>query len=154
MTSIDAIREDFTLLDDWEDKYRYVIELGENLPPFPEDARDEEHRVHGCVSRVWLIADVGEGANPRIDLQGDSDAHIVRGLVAIMMALYSGRRASEIAQTDAEATLALARPRRAPDPAALQRTALDGRPHPAGSSVGAEAGRMSVRQLPILQYSA
>jgi len=105
MTSIDAIREDFTFLDDWEDKYRYVIELGESLPPFPDEARDEAHRVHGCVSRVWLIADVGEGANPRIDLQGDSDAHIVRGLVAIMMALYSGRPASEIAATDAEATL-------------------------------------------------
>ncbi|HEY5817350.1 MAG TPA: SufE family protein [Mesorhizobium sp.] len=105
MTSIDAIREDFTLLDDWEDKYRYVIELGESLPPFPDEARDEQHRVNGCVSRVWLIANVGEGANPRIDLQGDSDAHIVRGLVAIMMALYSGRRASEIAETDAEATL-------------------------------------------------
>lgn len=105
MTSIDAIREDFALLDEWEDKYRYVIELGEALPPYPESARDEAHRVQGCVSRVWLLPQVGDGPDPVIDLQGDSDAHIVRGLVAIMLSLYSGRRASEIATTDAEETL-------------------------------------------------
>ncbi|MGE0279964.1 MAG: SufE family protein [Rhizobiaceae bacterium] len=105
MTSIETIRDDFSLLEEWEDKYRYVIELGEQLPPFPESARDERHRVHGCVSRVWLIADVGEGSDPRIELEGDSDAHIVRGLVAIMLALYSGRRASEIESIDAEETL-------------------------------------------------
>jgi cysteine desulfuration protein SufE len=105
MTSIETIREDFAFLDEWEDKYRYVIELGEQLPPFPESARDERHRVQGCVSRVWLIADVGDGADPQIHLQGDSDAHIVRGLVAIMLALYSGRRASEIDAIDAEDTL-------------------------------------------------
>jgi len=105
MTSIESIRDDFALLDDWEDKYRYVIELGEQLPAFPESARDEHHRVHGCVSRVWLIAEVGDGSDPEIILQGDSDAHIVRGLVAIMLALYSGRRASEIEAIDAEETL-------------------------------------------------
>lgn len=105
MTSIETIRDDFTLLDDWEDKYRYVIELGEQLPPFPDSARDDGHRVQGCVSRVWLIAEVDEGADPQIHLQGDSDAHIVRGLVAIMLALYSGQRASEIEAIDAEETL-------------------------------------------------
>lgn len=105
MTSIETIRDDFTLLDDWEDRYRYVIELGEGLPPFPDEARDEAHRVQGCVSRVWLIADVGAGADPQIQLQGDSDAHIVRGLVAIMLSLYSGRRASEIETLDAEGTM-------------------------------------------------
>ena len=105
MTSIETIRDDFALLDDWEDKYRYVIELGEGLPAFPDAARDESHRVQGCVSRVWLIADVGTGADPRIQLQGDSDAHIVRGLVAIMLALYSGRHASEIETLDAEGTM-------------------------------------------------
>lgn len=105
MTPIETIRDDFGLLDEWEDKYRYVIELGEALPPFPEAARDDVHRVQGCVSRVWLLPRVGDGPDPIIELQGDSDAHIVRGLVAIMLALYSGRRASEIAATDAEATL-------------------------------------------------
>lgn len=105
MTTIEQIREDFAFLDEWEDKYRYVIELGEALPPFPDAARDEAHRIQGCVSRVWLIAETGGGADPVIELQGDSDAHIVRGLVAIMLALYSGRKASEIATTDAEATM-------------------------------------------------
>lgn len=104
-TNIDQIREDFAFLDDWEDKYRYVIELGEALPPFPDEARDDAHRVQGCVSRVWLIAEPGSGDDPAIALQGDSDAHIVRGLVAIVLALYSGRPASEIIATDAEATL-------------------------------------------------
>ncbi|EFG2587276.1 SufE family protein, partial [Escherichia coli] len=106
MATIEQIREDFSFLDDWEDRYRYVIELGEALPPFPEEARDDAHRIQGCVSRVWLIPEIGEGEDPVITLQGDSDAHIVRGLVAIMLALYSGRRASEIAATDAEATMA------------------------------------------------
>jgi cysteine desulfuration protein SufE len=105
MTTIETIRDDFAFLDDWEDKYRYVIELGEALPPFPDAARDDTHRVQGCVSRVWLIADTAKGVDPVLTLQGDSDAHIVRGLVAIMLALYSGRRASEILATDAEATM-------------------------------------------------
>jgi len=105
MTSIETIRDDFSLLDEWEDRYRYVIELGEQLPPFPESARDDRHRVQGCVSRVWLIADIGEGTDPKIRFQGDSDAHIVRGLVAIVLALYSGKQASEIEKIDAEDTL-------------------------------------------------
>lgn len=105
MTTIAEIRDDFALLDDWEDKYRYLIELGESLPAFPEAARDENHRVQGCVSRVWLIAETGSGPDPEIRLQGDSDAHIVRGLVAVMMALYSGKRASEIVDLDGETTM-------------------------------------------------
>ena len=105
MTSIDAIREDFTFLDDWEDKYRYVIELGEALPPFPDHERNPANKVPGCVSQVWLTTEQGPGADPVISFQGDSDAHIVRGLVAIMLALFSGRSASEIQATDAEATL-------------------------------------------------
>ncbi len=105
MTAIDTIRDDFTLLEDWEDRYRYVIELGQELPPFPEAARDDAHKVPGCVSQVWLNTRRGEGDDPVLDFDGDSDAHIVRGLVAILLALYSGRRASEILATDAEATL-------------------------------------------------
>lgn len=105
MTTIDTIRDDFAFLDEWEDKYRYVIELGEQLPPFPDAARDAAHKVQGCVSQVWLLPKRGRDADPVITFLGDSDAHIVRGLVAIMLALFSGRRASEIVATDAEALM-------------------------------------------------
>jgi cysteine desulfuration protein SufE len=103
--TIDTIRDDFSFLDDWEDRYRYVIELGNELAPYPEEFRDGTHKVPGCVSQVWLRPTRGEGADPVIEFVGDSDAHIVRGLVAIMIAFYSGRRASEIARADAEGLL-------------------------------------------------
>ncbi len=103
--TIQSIRDDFAFLDEWEDRYRYVIELGEALPPYPDSARDDAHKVQGCVSQVWLLTEPTEGVDPVIRFQGDSDAHIVRGLVAIMLALFSGRRASEIITTDAEAVL-------------------------------------------------
>ena len=102
---IESIRDDFALLDSWEDKYRYIIDLGEALPPYPAEARDETHRVQGCVSRVWLITDLGAGPDPVMIFHGDSDAHIVRGLVAIVLALFSDRRASEIRVVDADAIL-------------------------------------------------
>lgn len=104
-TTIQMIRDDFSLLDEWEDRYRYVIELGEALPSFPDEERNAGNKVPGCVSQVWLTTRYGPGADPAIAFQGDSDAHIVRGLVAIMLALFSGRTASEILKTDAEATL-------------------------------------------------
>jgi len=103
--TIDSIREDFSFLDDWEDRYRYIIELGAGLSPYPEAARDDAHKVPGCVSQVWLHTSFGAGSDPVITFLGDSDAHIVRGLVAIVLALFSGRRASEILAIDAEATL-------------------------------------------------
>ena len=103
--TIQAIRDDFAFLDEWEDRYRYVIDLGEALPPFPDEARVDRYKVPGCVSQVWLTTDVGEGPDPIIEFQGDSDAHIVRGLVAIMLALFSGEPASRIVGTDAEAVL-------------------------------------------------
>jgi cysteine desulfuration protein SufE len=105
MTTIDTIRDDFAFLDEWEERYRYIIELGEALPPFPDEARDAAHKVQGCVSQVWLVTDKGPGPDPVVRFQGDSDAHIVRGLVAIMLALFSGKRASEIVTTDAEALM-------------------------------------------------
>jgi len=105
VATLQTIRDDFALLDDWEDRYRYVIELGEALPPFPDTSRDPAHKVPGCVSQVWLVTDRGPGPDPVIGFSGDSDAHIVRGLVAIMLALFSGRRASEIMATDAEALM-------------------------------------------------
>ncbi|MDH6259553.1 SufE family protein [Bradyrhizobium sp. BR13661] len=102
MTDIDAIRENFELLDDWDDRYRYVIELGRTLEPMPEEEHSAENKVQGCVSQVWLqkTVDRGNGA-PILKYRGDSDAHIVRGLVAIVLALYSGRTPQQILDTDA-----------------------------------------------------
>ena len=103
--SFDEIVADFDLLEDWEDRYRYVIELGRALPPLAEEARTEANRVRGCASQVWLATEVNgatAGAAPRLSFKGDSDAHIVRGLIAILFAIYSGRCADEIDRIDAE----------------------------------------------------
>lgn len=104
-TTIQAILDDFSFLDEWEERYRYVIELGEALPEFPDSDRTAANKVQGCVSQVWLTTEYGAGADPVITFRGDSDAHIVRGLVAIMLALFSGQKASDILKIDAEATL-------------------------------------------------
>ena len=103
MTSanLDQILEDFEFLDDWEDRYRYVIEIGKALPDLPDSEKTEENRVHGCASQVWLVHETSEGDDPVITFRGDSDAYIVRGLVSIVLAVYSGHTASEIARTDA-----------------------------------------------------
>jgi cysteine desulfuration protein SufE len=101
---IERILEDFDVLDSWDDRYRYVIELGRALPPFPEPARNDANKVQGCASQVWLISETKpalNGGGPRLEFQGDSDAHIVKGLIAILFALYSGRPASKILETDA-----------------------------------------------------
>src|SRR5450631_1141049 len=105
MTTIEEIVDNFTLLDEWDDRYRYVIELGRTLPPLPESAHTETNKVQGCASQVWLITHVKPdgAAGPVLTFEGDSDAHIVRGLVAILFALYSGKRAKEILATDATA---------------------------------------------------
>jgi cysteine desulfuration protein SufE len=103
--SIDTIRDDFAFLDNWEDRYRYIIDLGNDLPPYPEAARDLPHKVQGCVSQVWLLTSREGEHDPILTFEGDSDAHIVRGLVAIMIALFSGKHASEIGAIDAEAVL-------------------------------------------------
>src|SRR5436309_2992734 len=105
MTAIDEIIENFALLDDWDDRYRYVIELGRMLEPLPESARSEANKVQGCASQVWLdtrVAPNGTGG-PTLNFVGDSDAHIVRGLIAILFALYSGKSARDIVNTDAVA---------------------------------------------------
>jgi cysteine desulfuration protein SufE len=105
-TKIADIVSDFELLDEWEDRYRYVIELGRTLPPFPEEVRDEAHKVRGCASQVWFAFERDGGNDPALTFYGDSDAHIVRGLIAILLALYSGRRASDVLAVDPEATFA------------------------------------------------
>ncbi len=102
---LSSIKQDFAFLDEWEERYRYIIELGAALPPYPDGARDDAHKVPGCVSQVWLDVEMGAGRDPVLTFHGDSDAHIVRGLVAIVLALYSGRCASEALAVDAEAEL-------------------------------------------------
>lgn len=105
-TTFAEIEESFGLLDDWEDRYRYLIELGREMPPLPEPLRTEGARVHGCASRVWLVPRVaGTGPEARVSFEGESDAMIVRGLIAVLRALVNGRPAREIAAFDALAAL-------------------------------------------------
>lgn len=104
---LDQIVDDFAFLDEWEDRYRYLIELGRTLAPLSEEAHSEANRVQGCASRVWLQTtrrDEADGVH--LDLVGDSDALIVRGLVALAIAIFSGRLAAEIPSIDAEAIFA------------------------------------------------
>jgi len=92
------IAENLSYLDDWEDRYRYIIELGQKLPPLADSEKNAATKVNGCVSQVWLVTE-RDGALLRY--RGESDAMIVRGLAAILIALYSGRTPAEIAGTDA-----------------------------------------------------
>lgn len=103
--ALDDILENFDFLEDWDDRYRYVIELGRMLPEFPEDERTDANKVRGCASQVWLTRRIerSAGGDPVLVYQGDSDAHIVKGLVAIVLATYSGRDAETIATTDIDA---------------------------------------------------
>jgi len=102
MSAINDIVENFTLLDEWDDRYRYVIELGRTLSPLAQSEHVEANKVQGCASQVWLVTHVkpnGSGG-PVLTFEADSDAHIVRGLIAILFALYSGKSAKEILATD------------------------------------------------------
>ena len=102
--TIDDIRDNFALLDDWDDRYRYVIELGRTLTPMPEDEHSAANKVQGCASQVWLSKQVERTGNEAVlSYLGDSDAHIVRGLIAILLTLYSGRTPQQILTTDAVA---------------------------------------------------
>ena len=107
MTTIDDIRENFELLDDWDDRYRYLIELGRTLEPMPEAEHSPANKVQGCVSQVWLSKSVerSDAGEPLLKHRGDSDAHIVRGLIAILLTLYSGRTPQQIVAADATAVL-------------------------------------------------
>ena len=106
MAGIEEIFDNFALLDEWDDRYRYLIELGRQLPPLATEAHSDANKVQGCASQVWLDTVVrGNGAGgPVLTFEGDSDAHIVRGLIAILFAMYSGRSARDILSTDAVAT--------------------------------------------------
>jgi cysteine desulfuration protein SufE len=111
--TFETIKSDFELLDDWEDRYRYVIELGRALPPLPDALRTEANKVRGCASQVWLATEPGTRAagtrpngEPAMILQGSSDAMIVQGLIAVLFAIYQGKSLAEIAAIDAQAIFA------------------------------------------------
>lgn len=101
--AFEEIAETFEFLDDWEDRYRHVIELGKAMPPLDESFKVPALKVQGCASQVWLRPVIEEG---RFDFQGESDAMIVRGLIAVLHALYSGLPVAEVAKVDAQAELA------------------------------------------------
>lgn len=102
--SLDEILENFTYLDDWDDRYRYLIELGRTLEPLDEAAHNDVNKVRGCASQVWLETSVSRDLSekPVLTFKGDSDAHIVRGLVALVLAIYSGQTVDKILVTDAQ----------------------------------------------------
>ncbi|WP_339748461.1 SufE family protein [uncultured Maricaulis sp.] len=100
---IEDLVEEFDLLDDWEQRYRYLIDMGKALPPLPEADRNEATRVQGCVSQVWLVVEPGE--DDRLIFHADSDAHIVRGLAALLLRLYSDRSREDILSVDARDVL-------------------------------------------------
>ena len=106
MTRFDDIVADFEFLDDWDDRYKYLIDLGRDLPPYPEEKRDDAHKVKGCASQVWLAPSTEErGGDKVLVFAGDSDAHIVKGLVAVLLSLYSEKTPQEIAAIDAQEEL-------------------------------------------------
>lgn len=98
-TNLETVRETFALLDDWEARYRYVIDLGRTLGDFPENLRTEDNRVSGCTAQVWMVTE--QDAKGRYWFRADSDAHIVRGLVALLLSGVQGRTGAEIAAFDA-----------------------------------------------------
>ena len=102
MSRINEIIKNFGFLDDWEDRYRYLIELGKDLPDLAESERIEDNRVKGCASQVWVVTKIDHsGGEPILSFKGQSDAHIVKGLVALTLALYSDKTAREILSIDA-----------------------------------------------------
>jgi len=107
MSKLQTIIDDFEYLDDWEDRYRYLIEIGKALPEMPTSEQIDENKVKGCASQVWLVAETeaGDPGDPVMIYRGDSDAHIVRGLVAIVLAATSGQKASVVEKLDEAALM-------------------------------------------------
>lgn len=104
--AFEDLADTFAFLDDWEERYRHVIELGRAMPPLDEAFRVPATKVNGCASQVWLLPRIdGQGPGARFDFQGESDAMIVRGLVAVLHALYAGLTVAEVTQVDAAAEL-------------------------------------------------
>lgn len=97
-TQIEQLKTTFEMLPDWEERYRFIIDLGRKLEPLDDDERNEASRVRGCMSQVWLVAD--EADDDRLHFRGDSDAHIVRGLIGVLLMIYSDKTPQEIAEID------------------------------------------------------
>ena len=107
--TLDELLDEFLELEDWEEQCDYLIDLGFELPEFPDEFRTEENRVHGCQSNVWLVAEVkqdGPSQGPTVEIQADSDAMIVKGLIAVLLTIYNGRSPREILETDVAAIFA------------------------------------------------
>ncbi|MGZ9810417.1 SufE family protein [Pseudoroseicyclus sp. H15] len=105
--AFEEIAETFDFLDDWEDRYRHVIEMGKAMEPLDDSLKIPSTKVEGCASQVWMVPEInGEGPEARFDFKGDSDAMIVKGLIAILHALYSGLTLREVAHVDVQAELA------------------------------------------------
>jgi cysteine desulfuration protein SufE len=102
--ALQTIRDDLAFLDDWDDRYRYLIDLGKAMPPLPPEAYGEANKVPGCASQVWLL--MADGPGDTLSIRGDSDALIVKGLVALVIAMFNNRPRAEIAATDAQAFFA------------------------------------------------
>jgi len=102
---VEELIEGFEFLDSWDDRFRYIIDLGRKLPPMDSAMKNDETKVDGCTSQVWMVASA-EGSPPRLTFLADSDAHIVRGLIAILLTLYEDRPAQEILDLDAASTIA------------------------------------------------
>ena len=100
--SIDDLIDDFTFLDDWEERYGHVIEMGKKLSPLGEANKTAETKVKGCVSQVWLITEQSQDTPPRLSFRGESDAHIVQGLIAVLLEIFNHRTAQEILDIDAQ----------------------------------------------------
>jgi len=106
MMTLDELSETFELLDDWEDRYRFMIDLGRKLEPMPEAEMAEANKVNGCMSQVWLAAEARvTNGRTSLHLRADSDAHIVKGLIAILLILFNDRTPREVLETDADAEL-------------------------------------------------
>ena len=131
-TPIDEIQENLSLLDDWDDRYRYIIELGRTLTPLPAADYNDANKVRGCASQVWLDTQVRPDgrSGPILNFRGDSDAHIVRGLIAILFAIYSGKPARNDPGDRRGCAVRANGPARAPYTATLERISIDGRTHP------------------------
>ncbi|MBL8643318.1 MAG: SufE family protein [Rhodospirillaceae bacterium] len=96
------LKENFGLFDEWDDRYRYIIDLGRKLPPFPQSLQVDETKVRGCMSQVWLVPGHAANDNTRFAFAADSDAHIVKGLIAVLGILFSGQRPEDVARIDPE----------------------------------------------------
>ncbi len=104
--AFEEIADTFEFLDDWEDRYRHVIDLGKAMDPLPENLRVPATKVDGCASQVWLVPEIeGQGADAQFTFRGDSDAMIVRGLIAVLIALYNGRSVEEVISVNAQEEL-------------------------------------------------